>query len=453
MEALELARAQFAANITFHILFPSISIGLAWLLFYFKLAYVKTRDSIWLEAYTFWVKIFALTFAMGVVSGITMSFQFGTNWPGFMKTVGNVAGPLLGYEVLTAFFLESVFLGIMLFGIRRVPERVHTVATFLVAFGTMLSAFWILVLNSWMQTPVGFEMKDGVAHVTSWLEILSSPSLLPRFLHMTVASFLTASFLISGISAYRLLMRKWTPSVETTLKIGLVLAAVFSPIQLFLGDIHGLNTLKYQPQKIAAMEGNWNTQGNVPLLLFAIPDEKERKNTFEIGIPSGASLILKHHTDGIVPGLNEYKDNHPPVKPVFYAFRIMVGVGLLMILISWVAAYVLWKKRELPPFLIKAMVGMTFSGWIATVAGWYVSEVGRQPWLVHDILKTANAASSIPAETIGLSLSMYVVTYIALTISYILLLFYLARRADQRGLRVENEIDNNLGLFISRGAL
>lgn len=451
MDAIELARAQFAANITFHILFPSISIGLAWVLFYFKVAYVKTRDKIWLDSYMFWVKIFALTFAVGVVSGITMSFQFGTNWPGYMNSVGNIAGPLLGYEVLTSFFLESVFLGIMLFGIRRVPERIHTLATFLVAFGTTLSAFWILALNSWMQTPAGFEMRDGVAHAVDWLQILFNPSTLPRLFHMVTASFLTASFLITGISAYRLTQRQWSPAVVSTLKLGVFLAALLSPLQLVLGDIHGLNTLEHQPQKVAAMEGNWETQSNVPLLLFAIPDEKERANHFEIAIPSGASLILKHDSNGVVPGLNDFVDNHPPVGPVFFAFRIMVAVGLLMIFMSWLAAYKLRKNGELSPLMTKAMVGMTFSGWIATVAGWYVSEVGRQPWLVQGLLKTADAASNVPAETIGLSLSMYVVTYVALTISYVMLVFYLARKAGSTAFEMETELDHNLGLLEKGG--
>lgn len=451
MDAIELARAQFAANITFHILFPSISIGLAWVLLYFKVAYVKTRDKIWLDSYMFWVKIFALTFAVGVVSGITMSFQFGTNWPGYMNTVGNIAGPLLGYEVLTSFFLESVFLGIMLFGIRRVPERIHTLATFLVAFGTTLSAFWILALNSWMQTPAGFEMREGVAHAVDWLQILFNPSTLPRLFHMVTASFLTASFLIVGISAYRLTQRQWSPAVVSTLKLGVFLAAILSPLQLVLGDIHGLNTLEHQPQKVAAMEANWDTQSNVPLLLFAIPDEKEHTNHFEIGIPSGASLILKHDTNGVVPGLNDFVDNHPPVAPVFFAFRIMVAVGLLMIFMSWLAAYKLRRNGELSPLMTKAMVGMTFSGWVATVAGWYVSEVGRQPWLVHGVLKTADAASSVPAETIGLSLSMYVVTYVALTISYVMLVFYLARKAGTSAFEMETELDHNLGLLEKGG--
>lgn len=451
MDAVELARAQFAANITFHILFPSISIGLAWVLFYFKLAYVKTRDKIWLDSYMFWVKIFALTFAVGVVSGVTMSFQFGTNWPGFMNTVGNIAGPLLGYEVLTAFFLESVFLGIMLFGIRRVPEKVHTTATFLVAFGTTLSAFWILALNSWMQTPAGFEMRDGVAHAADWIQILFNHSTLPRLFHMVTASFLTASFLVAGISAYRLTQKQWSPAVVSTLKLGVFLAAVLSPLQLVLGDIHGMNTLEHQPQKVAAMEANWDTKSNVPLLLFAIPDEKERTNHFEIAIPSGASLILKHDTNGVVPGLNDFIDNHPPVAAVFYAFRIMVAVGLLMIFMSWLSAYKIRRNGELSPFLTKAMVGMTFSGWVATVAGWYVSEVGRQPWLVQGLLKTADAASSVPAETIGLSLSMYVITYVALTISYVMLVFYLARKAGSTAFEMEEEFDYNLGLLEKGG--
>ena len=271
MDTLILSRIQFAANMSFHILFPTITIALGWVLLVFKLRFSRTGEQRWIEAYQFWVKIFALSIAMGVVSGITMSFQFGTNWPGFMETVGNIAGPLLAYEVLTAFFLEAVFLGIMLFGASRVPRWAHTTATFLVAFGTTMSAFWIIALNSWMHTPQGFEMRDGVAHATDWLAIIFNPSMPYRFAHMMIASFLTVSFLIAGVSAFRWIIGGKTDGVRIALKTAVFGAALLIPLQIFVGDQHGLNTLEYQPQKIAAIEGNWTTQSHAPLRLFAIP--------------------------------------------------------------------------------------------------------------------------------------------------------------------------------------
>ncbi|MBD8726290.1 cytochrome ubiquinol oxidase subunit I, partial [Oxalobacteraceae sp. CFBP 13708] len=259
-----LARIQFAANITFHILFPTISISLAWVLLFFKLRFVKSQQQHWMDAYQFWVKIFALTFALGVVSGITMSFQFGTNWPGYMETVGNIAGPLLAYEVLTAFFLEATMLGIMLFARERVGERTHTIATLLVAGGTTLSAFWILALNSWMQTPSGFEMIDGQAHVTNWFDVIFNPSFPYRFSHMMLASGLTVAFLISGISSYRWLRNDRSPEVMASLKTGVYLATLIIPLQILAGDLHGLNTMQHQPAKLAAMEGIWKTEKGVP---------------------------------------------------------------------------------------------------------------------------------------------------------------------------------------------
>ncbi|MEL7288147.1 MAG: cytochrome ubiquinol oxidase subunit I, partial [Pseudomonadota bacterium] len=268
------------------------------------------------------VKIFALTFALGVVSGITMSFQFGTNWPGFMERVGNVAGPLLGYEVMTAFFMEATFLGVMLFGRGRVPEWVHTLATVLVAVGTSMSAFWILVLNSWMHTPSGYEVIDGIVHVTSWKEVIFNPSLPYRLLHTLLASALTASFLIAGISAYQIMKKPDHRSAKLGLKVALFAAAGFIPVQIFVGDLHGLNTLEHQPAKIAAMEGVWETEQGAPLLLFAMPNEETRSNDFEVGIPKLASLILTHDLDGEIRGLNEFAPDHPPVKPLFFGFRV-----------------------------------------------------------------------------------------------------------------------------------
>ncbi|MCH9692094.1 MAG: cytochrome ubiquinol oxidase subunit I [Gammaproteobacteria bacterium] len=414
-----LSRIQFATNISFHILFPTITIALCWILLFFKLRFDFTANPVWMRAYRFWVKIFALTFALGVVSGVTMSFQFGTNWPGFMEKVGNVAGPLLGYEVLTAFFLEATFLGIMLFGLNRLPSKVHSLCVFFVAIGTTLSAFWILALNSWMQTPAGFELRDGVVYPNDWLAIIFNPSFPYRLAHVLLASGLTAAFFVAGLSAYRILKGDQKQAPRLALKTGLILAALLAPLQAFVGDLHGLNTLQHQPQKIAAMEGIWHTEKGAPLLLFAIPDEQQKTNHFPIALPKMASLILTHELEGEIKGLNAFKDNHPPVKPLFFAFRIMVGTGLLMLLVAWVGCYQLRKANEPPRWLLKLLVAMTFSGWLATLAGWYVTEIGRQPWLVSGILKTADAVTSVAATHVGLSLLLYLSVYGLLMWAYI----------------------------------
>jgi cytochrome d ubiquinol oxidase subunit I len=424
-----LSRIQFAANISFHILFPTINIALCWILLFFKVRYNQTQDESWLRVYRFWVRIFALTFAIGVVSGITMSFQFGTNWPGYMETVGNIAGPLLGYEVMTAFFLEASFLSIMLFGMDRVSNRVHTIATVLVSFGTTLSAFWILSLDSWMQTPAGFEMIDGVVHVTSWMEAIFNPSMPYRLMHMLLASGLTSAFLISGISAYRLIKGDNKKSVKQALNFSVTLAAILIPIQIFVGDLHGLNTLKHQPAKIAAMEGVWETETGVPLLLFALPNEKTRDNSFEIKVPNMASIILTHDAEGEIKGLNDFIGEHPPVAPIFFSFRVMIGIGVLMLLFSWLATYQYVIKKRYPTWLLKTGVAMTFSGWLATLAGWYVTEIGRQPYLVSGILRTKDAVTTTAPENIAMSLTLYLVIYGFLLIAYIRTLFVMANRA------------------------
>ncbi|WP_371133410.1 cytochrome ubiquinol oxidase subunit I [Polaromonas sp.] len=432
LDAFLLARIQFAANITFPILFRTISISRAWVRLFFKLRFVKTGQQHWMDAYQFWVKIFALTFALGVVSGITMSFQFGTNWPGYMEKVGNIAGPLLAYEVLTAFFLEATMLGVMLFGRERVSETLHTVATLLVAGGTTLSAFWILALNSWMQTPAGFEMINGQAHVTSWFEVIFNPSFPYRLVHMLLASGLTVAFLVAGISAYRWLRNDRGAEVMASLKTGVYLAALLIPLQIIAGDLHGLNTMEHQPAKLAAMEGIWKTEKGVPAVLFALPDEKAKENRYEIAIPKLASLYLTHSLDGEIKGLDQFEGKHPPVAPVFWAFRIMVGMGVLMLLVSWASTWQLapWKQgteRNLRPWHAKLLVAMTFAGWVALIAGWYVTEIGRQPWLVTGVLTAAEAASSVPAPRIALTLSLYLTLYAALIVAYISVVFYLAR--------------------------
>lgn len=429
LDTLLLSRIQFAANISFHILFPTITIALGWLLVYFKIRFDLSQHPVWMRAYRFWVKVFALTFALGVVSGITMSFQFGTNWPGFMETVGNIAGPLLAYEILTAFFLEATMLGIMLFGFNKVPRWLHTLATLLVAIGTTLSAFWILVLNSWMQTPVGFEMRDGVAHATDWLAIIFNPSFPYRFTHMLLASALTVCFLVAGISAYRLYRGDNKKAPRLTLKTALFTAAVLAPTQAFVGDLHGLNTLEHQPQKIAAMEGIWHTQQGAPLVLFAIPDAETQTNRFALEIPKLASLILTHDLNGELKGINEFPGAHPPVAPVFYSFRVMVGIGVLMLAVAWWCSLRLYRKGELSSLQYKVLIGMSFSGWLATLAGWYVTEIGRQPYLVYGVLKTSDAVTTVASEQVALTLIMYLALYVVLLLAYVKTLFWLAKRA------------------------
>ena len=429
LDPVLLARMQFGANISFHILFPTISISLTWILLFFKLRFNATQDTKWMDAYKFWVKVFALTFALGVVSGVTMSFQFGTNWPGYMEKVGNIAGPLLAYEVLTAFFLEATFLAIMLFGMNRVSNRMHTIATLLVAGGTTLSAFWILALNSWMQTPTGFEMIDGKAHAVSWLAVIFNPSFPYRFAHMLLACGLTSAFFVAGISAYRWRRGDRVPAVAAAMKTGVYLATALIPLQILAGDFHGLNTLKHQPAKIAAMEGVWETERGAPVLLFAIPDEKTRSNRFAVGIPKGASYILTHDPDGEIKGLNEFRGKHPPVFPVFWAFRVMVGVGMLMLAVSWLCAWQVLRRGELAPIMLKALIAMTFAGWVATLAGWWVTEIGRQPYLVYGVLTTAESASKVPAGMIATTFLMYMALYVFLIVAYVSVVFHLARRA------------------------
>ena len=433
MDPLILSRIQFGANISFHILFPTITIALGWVLLFFKLRYTATGDGAWMRAYFTWVKVFALSFALGVVSGITMSFQFGTNWPGFMETVGNIAGPLLAYEVLTAFFLEAVFLGIMLFGFSRVGNRMHTLATFLVAFGTTMSAFWILALNSWMHTPAGFEMRDGVAYATDWWAVVFNPSFPWRLVHMLLASGLTVAFLVAGLSALRYLAGDRSETMWKALRTGIGIGAVLIPLQILAGDQHGLNTLEHQPAKIAAMEANWETRTHVPLVLFAWPDETTRENLYEITIPSGASVILGHSPSAEVPGLDRFEDNHPPVAPVFFAFRIMVGVGVLMLLVSWSAAYFLYRRHTLPRPLAMLMVPMALSGWVAVLAGWYTTEIGRQPWLVQGVLTTEQALGPVPGSHVAFTLSAYLALYAILLVVYLGVLVTLSLKAAKEG--------------------
>lgn len=428
LDATELARVQFALNIGFHILFPAITIGLSWVLVYFRMRFTLTGNEAWEYAYHFWVKIFALTFALGVVSGVTMSFQFGTNWPGFIDRAGNISGPLLGYEVLTAFFIEATFLAVMLFGKDRVSNRLHLMSTVLVALGTTLSAFWILSLNSWMHTPQGFEIVDGRFHAQSWLEVIFNPSFPYRLAHMLTASALTSAFLIAGVSAWRTIRGVDGPATALVLRTGVLAAAVLAPLQVVIGDLHGLNTFEHQPAKVAAIEGFWETQSAAPFTVVGLPDESERRTRFALEIPYAASLVLTHSPSGEVRGLNEFEGEHPPVAVVFWAFRIMLGVGLAMIVVSWWAARPLLAGRAPSRGVLRALSAMTFAGWVATLAGWVVTEVGRQPWIIHELVRVADVVAPHTAATMSGTLIAYALLYAFLLVSYIATLRHMATK-------------------------
>lgn len=438
MDTLMLSRIQFAANIAFHILFPTINIALCWFLVYFRARHRASSGTPaaqgWEEAYYLWTKVFALSFALGVVSGITMSFQFGTNWPGYMERAGNIAGPLLGYEVLTAFFLEATFLGIMLFGRSRVSDRVHLFATLMVAAGTTLSAFWILSLNSWMQTPAGYKIIDGVFHADDWWAIVFNPSFPYRLAHKLLASTLTAAFLIAGLSAYQLLRNTANDGTRKALRTAVTAAAIVIPLQILAGDMHGLNTLEHQPAKIAAIEGIWHTEKSAPLTLIGWPNEKEGRTDYAIRLPKMASLILAHDMDAELKGLNEFPNAHPPVAPVFWSFRIMVGMGALMLAASWWCAWTLWRRRAagvtqplLSTWQLRLLAAMTFSGWVATLAGWCVTEIGRQPFLVYGLLRTSELVAQHAPGTVLTSLVAYLGVYAFLLVSYVFVLMYMAQ--------------------------
>jgi cytochrome d ubiquinol oxidase subunit I len=433
-----LSRIQFALNISFHILFPTITIGLGYFLLFFRIRYTITKDPHWEFIYAFWVKVFALTFALGVVTGVVMSFQFGTNWPGFMEKVGNIAGPLLGYEVLTAFFLEASFLGIMLFGRSRVSNRLHLISTAIVTLGTTLSAFWILSLNSWMQTPTGYTYENGVMIAESWSAVIFNPSFPYRFAHMMVASLLTASFLVAGLSSWRILRGVDGPATKKVLKVAMVVAAILTPTQIFIGDLHGLNTLKHQPAKVAAMEGVWETQKGASLTLFGFPDEDLRTTHAAIKVPKLASLILTHDLNGKVVGLNDFEGKHPPVAPVFWAFRVMVGLGMLMLLVSWICVFQFWRKGDVSNLTLKVLFTMTFSGWVAVLAGWYVTEIGRQPWMVTGLVTTAEVVADHTAGILITTLVAYFAMYGFLLVSYIGAIFYLASKPAKSLLHMHN---------------
>lgn len=413
MDATLLARIQFAFTVSFHIVFPAFSIGLS--------AFIATLEVLWMRSgeqryhllARFWTKIFAVSFAMGVVSGIVLSYQFGTNWSRFSEAIGNTIGPVLGYEVLTAFFLEATFLGIMLFGWNRVPPWLHTLSSIVVAAGTALSGFWILSANSWMQTPAGFEMRNGLAFPVDWPAIVFNPSFPYRFVHMMLAAYLTTSLVVLATGARYLLAGHFAVEARTMIRMGLGMVAVLAPLQLLVGDLHGLNTLQHQPAKVAAIEAHWDGSKPAPFVILAWPDEKTERNTVELGIPRAGSLILTHDPQGLFPGLREFKpDDRPPVAPVFYAFRLMLVIGLLAIAIGIVGAVLWWRKKLFESHRFLSAVSYAWPlGFVAILAGWMVTEIGRQPWLAYGLIRTAEATSPVAAGTVALSLLLFVLVY------------------------------------------
>ncbi|MEX0838632.1 MAG: cytochrome ubiquinol oxidase subunit I [Parvibaculum sp.] len=435
IDAEILARLQFAFTVAFHILFPTLTIGLAGFLVWFEARWLATHDEVWLRLYKFWVRIFALTFGMGVVSGIVLSYQFGTNWSEWSRITGPVLGPLIGFEVLTAFFLEAGFLGIMLFGWDKVGPRLHFLATCLVAFGTALSAFWILSANSWMQTPAGAELAaEGHFVVIDWLAVIFNPSFPWRFLHMTTAAYLTSAVVIAGVSALYLIAHNNRAIAAPAFSVAMWAVLVLAPLQVFLGDQHGLNTFAHQPLKVAAMEGNWQTRVGAPLLLFAIPDSKAQKNHLEIGIPKGASLILTHSLDGLVPGLKEAAPgDRPPVGIVFWSFRVMVGIGVLFLVLGAWGAFARWRGTlHDSRWLHRYAALLTPAGFVATLAGWFVTEVGRQPWTVYGMVRTSESLSpSVTGEAVATSLTIFLIVYGGLLGAYLYYLVKLIRKGPE----------------------
>ena len=415
LTALELARIQFAFTVSFHIIFPAISIGLASFLAVLEWRWLRTNNPIYQDLFKFWVKIFAVAFGMGVVSGVVMSYQFGTNWSEFSHFAGGVTGPLLAYEVLSAFFLEAGFLGIMLFGWGRVGRKAHFFATLMVAVGTCISMFWILSSNSWMQTPQGFSIENGIVVPQDWFAIVFNPSFPYRLAHMAIAAFMVAALLVAATAAWHLLKGRRDELIKKSFSMALWLILVLAPLQVFIGDAHGLNTLEHQPAKLAAMEGHWETNYDegMPLYLFGIPDMQEERTKYAIAIPNLGSLILTHTKDGTVKGLKDFAaEDRPNSTVVFWSFRIMVGLGMLMLLLALFGLWLrkgnrLYENKWFQRFAL--LMGPT--GFIALLAGWFTTEVGRQPWVIYGVMRTKDALSPVSAEQVGLTLIIFVVVY------------------------------------------
>ena len=414
-DAFMLARIQFAFTVSFHIIFPSITIGLASYLAVLEGCYLKTHNPVYKQLYLFWSKIFAVNFGMGVVSGLVMAFQFGTNWSGFSEFAGSITGPLLTYEVITAFFLEAGFLGVMLFGWNKVGPRLHFFATCMVALGTFMSTFWILASNSWMQTPQGYIIENGVVVPTDWIAVIFNPSFPYRLAHMAIAAFITSALLVVATGAWHALKGKRDAAVNKMLSMGLGLLIVLVPLQVLVGDMHGLNTLKYQPAKIAAVEGHFKNEGNepTPLILFGIPDMEAEETKYKVEIPALGSLILTHSLDKQVPALTEFaKEDRPNSTIVFWSFRIMAGLGMLMLLLAlwgnWLRRGQRWGNK---PLFLRFAVLMGPSGLVAVLAGWFTTEVGRQPWVVYGVQRTVDAVSGHGVLPMTISLAVFIVIY------------------------------------------
>jgi cytochrome d ubiquinol oxidase subunit I len=416
LTALDLARLQFAFTMSFHILFPAITIGLASYLAVLELCWLKTQRQVFVDLYQFWLRIFAVTFGMGVVSGIVMAYQFGTNWSFFSEYAGSITGPLLAYEVLTAFFLEAGFLGVMLFGWTKVGPGLHFFATCMVALGTLISATWILGSNSWMQTPQGYAIVNGRMVPDDWIAIIFNPSFPYRLVHMAIAAFLSTALFVGSSAAWHLLRGDDKPALRTMLSMAMWMMTTVAPIQAIVGDAHGLNTLEHQPAKIAALEGHWQNEGKeaLPLLLFGIPDMQEETTHFAVSVPHLGAVILTHSWNGQIKGLKDFpRDQRPNSLIVFWSFRVMVGLGLLMIALGLWSLWLRWKHRlyGCRPFL-KMAQWMGPAGLVAVLAGWITTEVGRQPWVVYGVLRTADAVSRIEAAPVALSLALFVAAYL-----------------------------------------
>ena len=415
VDAILLARIQFGFTIAFHIIFPGFSIGLASYLAVLEGLFLKTHKPVYLSAFNYWIKPFAVTFGMGVVSGLVMSYQFGTNWSVFSDKAGPIIGPLMGYEVLTAFFLEAGFLGIMLFGMKKVGIKLHFLATVIVAIGTLLSAFWILSANSWMQTPVGFDINaEGQFIPLNWWEIIFNPSFPYRLVHMVLAAYLTTAFVVGATGAFHLLRDRHNEAARLMFSMAMWMAAVVAPIQIVAGDLHGLNTLEHQPAKIAAMEGHFDTyEDGAPLVLFGIPDMEEAEIHSAIAIPKLGSLILRHSLDGRIDGLDQWdRELWPNVEVLFWSFRVMLAIGFLMAFTGAVSLYLRWRHKlfDAPRFWRWSIV-MGPMGFVAIIAGWITTEVGRQPFTVYGFLRTAESVSPISAEGVASSLIAFIVIY------------------------------------------
>jgi cytochrome d ubiquinol oxidase subunit I len=427
--------------VSFHAIFPVFPIGLATCLAFLEILFFKTGNPVWERLSAFWVQVFAVVFGMGVVSGIVMSFQFGTNWSNYSYAAANFLGPVLSYEVITAFFLEAAFLGVLLFGRNRVPKGVHLFAACMVALGTFISSFWILAANSWMHTPAGVELRDGVFFVTSWTEAIFNPSFPYRFMHMGLASFLTGAFVVAGVSAWYLLRGREVEVNRKGLSMCLWLILIVAPTQAVVGDFHGINTLEYQPTKVAAMEGNWETTKGMPLLLAAWPDRDTQSNLFEIGIPKLGSMILTHDWDGEVAGLKEVPvEEQPPVALVFWSFRVMVGIGLLMIAMGLTGLVLRRNQRYWQtPWFLQTLRLMSVTPFIAVLAGWIVTEAGRAPWLVYGLMTHAEGVTpSLTGPMALFTLIGYIVVYAMIFSAG---LYYLMR-VLQDGLEIKKHADD-----------